>query len=116
MQTVIVSILGRAKRFAKIGGEMVSMTAAEELAAAVWPAAMHAVVAQPDLRKGERLVLVTTQQSAEPAALLAHAAARGIGEIMVARSLVAVDAIPLLGSGKIDYPSVERLLTARVAA
>ncbi len=111
-----VTILGRAKRFAKIGGEMVSLAAAEELAGALWPSAMHAVVAQPDARKGERLVLVTTQPGAALPTLLAHAAARGIGEIMVPRSMVTVDAIPLLGSGKIDYPSVERLLAARVAA
>ena len=111
-----VSILGRAKRFAKIGGEMVSMAAAEDLATALWPAAAHAVLAQPDPRKGERLILLTTQRGAEPATLLAHAATRGIGEIFVPRSLVVVDAMPLLGSGKIDYPAVERLLAARAAA
>ncbi len=108
-----VTIIGRARRFAKIGGEMVSLAAAEELVMAVWPAALHAVLAQPDPRKGERLVLVTTQRGAEPSALLAHAAARGITEIMVPRSFVAVDAMPVLGSGKIDYPAVERLLAAR---
>ena len=111
-----VTILGRAKRFAKVGGEMVSLAAAEELAMARWPDGVHAVVAQPDPRKGERLVLVTTQRGAEPAALLAYAAARGIGEVLVPRSVVAVDAMPLLGSGKIDYPAVERLLAARAAA
>jgi acyl-[acyl-carrier-protein]-phospholipid O-acyltransferase/long-chain-fatty-acid--[acyl-carrier-protein] ligase len=107
-----VTILGRAKRFAKIGGEMVSMAAAEDLATALWPDAAHAVVAQPDARKGERLVLVTTRRDAAPSALLAHAAARGVGEINVPRSVVTVDAIPLLGTGKTDYPAVARLLAA----
>ena len=111
-----VTIIGRAKRFAKIGGEMVSLAAAEELVMALWPDSVHAVLAQPDPRKGERLVLVTTRRGAESAALLAHAAARGIGEIMVPRSIVPVDAIPVLGSGKIDYPAVERLLGALAAA
>ena len=32
-----VTILGRVKRFAKIGGEMISLTAAEDLATALWP-------------------------------------------------------------------------------
>ncbi len=105
-----VAILGRAKRFAKIGGEMVSMAAAEQLAASLWPEAAHVVMAQPDPRKGERLVLVTTCANADGSALLAHAAARGIGEIMVPRSILKVDAIPLLGSGKINYPGIERLL------
>ena len=57
-----VTILGRAKRFAKIGGEMVSMTAAESLVASLWPDAQHAVVSLPDARKGESLLLVTTQK------------------------------------------------------
>ena len=108
-----ISILGRAKRFAKIGGEMVSMAAAEDLATSLWPDAAHAVMAQPDPRKGERLVLVTTHNGADPADLLAHAAARGIAEIMVPRSVVTVDAIPVFASGKRDYPAVARLLAAR---
>ena len=111
-----VTILGRAKRFAKVGGEMVSLAAVEELVTGLWPDGLHAVLAQPDARKGERLVLVTTRRGAEPGALLAHAAARGTGEILVPRSIVAIDAMPLLGSGKIDYPAVERLLGARAAA
>ena len=60
-----VTIKGRAKRFAKIGGEMVSLAAAEALADAVWKEAVHAVVTVPDARKGEKLLLVTTQHDPE---------------------------------------------------
>ena len=59
---------------------------------------------------------MTTRRDGRPAAPLAHAAARGIGEIMVPRRFVTVDAVPLLGSGKVDYPAVERLLAAGVVA
>jgi acyl-[acyl-carrier-protein]-phospholipid O-acyltransferase/long-chain-fatty-acid--[acyl-carrier-protein] ligase len=111
-----VMILGRAKRFAKIGGEMVSLAAAEELALALWPEAAHAVIAMPDPRKGERLVLVTTQRDAEASALVREAAARGVAEISVPRVVVPADAIPLLGAGKTDYPAVERMLAERAAA
>jgi len=104
-----VSILGRAKRFAKIGGEMVSLAAAETLVGSLWPDDHHAVVQVPDARKGERLILVTTRAGADMAALLAHARQRGVPEIMVPRALLTVPSLPLLSTGKLDYPAVERL-------
>ena len=75
-----VSIVGRAKRFAKIGGEMVSMTAAESLVASLWPEARHAVVSVPDARKGEALLLVTTRKDAEHARAAGVRAARRAGD------------------------------------
>ncbi len=105
-----VTILGRAKRFAKIAGEMVSLGGAEALANGLWPGALHAVLARPDARKGEQLVLLTTQQGADTRALLAEARSRGVPEIQVPRTVRVVPRIPLLGSGKIDYPSATRLL------
>ena len=115
-----VWIKDRVKRFAKIGGEMVSMTVGEALASQLWPGDTHAVVALSDAAKGERLVLITNQASAEVRTLLRAAQAEGLPEIMVPRSIVTVPALPRLGSGKIDYPAVQRLAeagqTARVAA
>jgi acyl-[acyl-carrier-protein]-phospholipid O-acyltransferase/long-chain-fatty-acid--[acyl-carrier-protein] ligase len=104
-----VVIQGRAKRFAKIAGEMISMTAAETLASQLWPDEAHAVIALPDPRKGEQLVLVTTRAEADVKSLLAFARERGIAELMVPRAFCRVDAIPLLGTGKVDYPAVQRL-------
>jgi acyl-[acyl-carrier-protein]-phospholipid O-acyltransferase/long-chain-fatty-acid--[acyl-carrier-protein] ligase len=110
-----VSIVGRAKRFAKIGGEMVSMAAAEALVAMLWPDAQHAVISLPDPRKGESLLLATTRQNADTREILAAARARMIPEIMVPRAVLCVPSIPLLGTGKIDYPAVQRLAeSARV--
>jgi acyl-[acyl-carrier-protein]-phospholipid O-acyltransferase/long-chain-fatty-acid--[acyl-carrier-protein] ligase len=104
-----VTIVGRVKRFAKIGGEMVSMAAAEALAASLWPEAQHAVISLPDPRKGESLLLVTTRQDAGSREILAAARARMIPEIMVPRAVLCVPLVPLLGTGKIDYPEVQRL-------
>jgi len=59
-----VAIKGRAKRFAKIGGEMVSLAAVEMLAAELWPNNVTAVAAVPDARKGERLIMVTDRHGA----------------------------------------------------
>ncbi len=112
-----ITIKARAKRFAKIAGEMVSMPAAEALAAECWPAASHAVVSIPDGRKGEALVLLTTEPNAGTAALLALARAKGAAEIAVPRIIRQVPALPLLGTGKIDYVTAGRLaLEDRAAA
>lgn len=105
-----VTILGRAKRFAKVAGEMVSLGAVEDFVQALWPDAAHAVVALPDSRRGEQLVLVTTQPGARREALLAEGKRRGLVELMIPRDIRLVEKIPLLGTGKIDYPAVDRLL------
>jgi acyl-[acyl-carrier-protein]-phospholipid O-acyltransferase/long-chain-fatty-acid--[acyl-carrier-protein] ligase len=104
-----VTIRGRAKRFAKIGGEMVSLPAVEGYAAAVWPGAEHAVVTRPDAKKGEQLVLFTTHQDAKPAQLLAWGKANGIAELALPRDVRVVEALPVLGTGKLDYVTMGAL-------
>jgi acyl-[acyl-carrier-protein]-phospholipid O-acyltransferase/long-chain-fatty-acid--[acyl-carrier-protein] ligase len=88
---------------------MVSLATGESLAYSLWPDDQHAVVHVPDPRKGERLVLATTRAGVDMNALLAHARERGVPEIMVPRALLTVASIPLLATGKVDYPAVERL-------
>ena len=68
-----ITIKGRAKRFAKVGGEMVSLAAVETLAADLWPDNISAVTAVPDARKGERLILVTDKHGATRAEFQAYA-------------------------------------------
>jgi acyl-[acyl-carrier-protein]-phospholipid O-acyltransferase/long-chain-fatty-acid--[acyl-carrier-protein] ligase len=107
-----ITILGRVKRFAKIGGEMVSLTVAEGLASSLWPDARHAVISMPDGRKGERLVLVTDRSDAEASALVAHARTQGAPELAVPRKIVKTFELPVLGSGKTDYVAVQRIAEA----
>ena len=109
-----IKILGRVKRFAKIGGEMVSLTAAEDLAAAVWPDSRHAVVALPDPKKGERLILVTDRRDADAGPLLAHAQTMGAPELAVPRKIIRVPEIPVLGTGKTDYVALQRIVDAEM--
>ena len=111
-----VTITARAKRFAKIAGEMVSMPAAEALATAIWPGAVHAVVSIPDPRKGEALVLLTTEPDATSRLLLARARETGTPEIAVPRIVRVLDKLPMLGSGKIDYVTAARMATERELA
>jgi acyl-[acyl-carrier-protein]-phospholipid O-acyltransferase/long-chain-fatty-acid--[acyl-carrier-protein] ligase len=109
-----VSIRGRAKRFAKVAGEMVPLGAVEDFIAQLWPDAIHAVVTMPDERRGEQLVLVTDCDAAHRPALTARAREAGLPEIFVPRTIVKVDAVPLLGTGKIDYVSATQLAAASV--
>ncbi len=104
-----VTILGRAKRFAKIGGEMVSLATVEGLAAELWPQEQHAAASLPDPVKGERIVLLTTRQDADRKDLVRGAQAVGLGEIFVPRQVRVVNALPLLGSGKLDYAALGML-------
>jgi acyl-[acyl-carrier-protein]-phospholipid O-acyltransferase/long-chain-fatty-acid--[acyl-carrier-protein] ligase len=97
-----VTIRGRAKRFAKLGGEMVSLAAVESVVQGLWPEYTHVVVALPDPRKGEQIMLVTDKPDADREGLLAHAKAAGFPELWVPRTIL-VAAIPVMGSGKIDY-------------
>ena len=102
-------IVGRIKRFAKLGGEMVSLAGVEAHAARLWPDDTHAAVALPDSRKGERVVLLTSRAGAHREELLAFARSRGVPELMVPKTVLWVEAIPTLGSGKADYPAVKRM-------
>ncbi|MDI2091227.1 MFS transporter [Commensalibacter oyaizuii] len=109
-QDGFVIICGRIKRFAKIAGEMISMTAAETLATTLWPTALHAVVSLPDPKKGERLSLITTQQNASVSQLLTYAKERNIAEIMIPRSIKIVQDIPLFATGKVNYPELQKYI------
>jgi acyl-[acyl-carrier-protein]-phospholipid O-acyltransferase/long-chain-fatty-acid--[acyl-carrier-protein] ligase len=104
-----IAIKGRAKRFAKIAGEMVSLSAVEAMAAVVWPQAMSVAVSIPDQRKGERIVLLTTQKDASRPDLQRQAKATGASELSVPADIRVLDKIPLLGSGKTDYVGATNL-------
>lgn len=104
-----VAIRGRAKRFAKLGGEMVSLAAVEAMAASLWPDATHVAIAMPDVKKGEQIVLVSDKPDADRSALIAHAREQGAAELYVPKAILVVETIPVLGSGKIDYVGTSEL-------
>jgi acyl-[acyl-carrier-protein]-phospholipid O-acyltransferase/long-chain-fatty-acid--[acyl-carrier-protein] ligase len=98
-----IAIRGRQKRFAKIGGEMVSLAVVENCASALWPDHMHAAIAVPDERKGEQIILVSDAPQANRPELIAWAQNHGAPELAVPRKIVITGAVPVLGTGKTDY-------------
>ena len=108
-----IAIKGRAKRFAKVAGEMVSLTAAEQMLGDLWPEPI-AILALPDARKGERLVLVTTHKGAERAEVVARLRDRRAPELMSPAEVIVLDAMPVLGTGKTDYVGLDRLIRDRL--
>jgi acyl-[acyl-carrier-protein]-phospholipid O-acyltransferase/long-chain-fatty-acid--[acyl-carrier-protein] ligase len=108
-----ITIKGRAKRFAKIGGEMISLSAVEGLAAELWPDAMSGATTVPDPRKGERLILVTTKSDPKRSDFLAFARSRGASEMMVPTEVLILEKLPLLGSGKIDNIALTNFVRER---
>jgi acyl-[acyl-carrier-protein]-phospholipid O-acyltransferase/long-chain-fatty-acid--[acyl-carrier-protein] ligase len=107
-----VAIVGRAKRFAKVGGEMVSLAAVEALAAEVWPGEPLGAAALPCLRKGQKVVLAIANPAADLDALRARAREAGIAEIQLPSELRVLAEIPLMASGKTDFPRLQALLEA----
>jgi acyl-[acyl-carrier-protein]-phospholipid O-acyltransferase/long-chain-fatty-acid--[acyl-carrier-protein] ligase len=111
-----VTIKGRARRFAKVGGEMVSLAAVEALASELWPNAPSAVCAVPDLRKGERLILLTEQKNATRGEFHSFAKTKHASDLMIPVDVWVVEKLPMLGSGKVDIVAVGKLVQERLGA
>lgn len=107
-----VFIKDRVKRFAKIGGEMISLSSVEQFVLHAWPEHQHAVVNLPDSQKGETLVLLTDFTGADRTSLSKYAREHGIAEINVPKNIFVVAEVPLLGTGKIDYPQAKLMAIA----
>jgi len=105
-------IRGRIKRFAKIGGEMVSLTVVENCAAAIWPDHMHAAAIIPDPKRGEQIILVTDHPNPKRDELMRWAQTHGVPEISVPKKIVKVESLPVLGTGKLDYVAVTEMAKA----
>ncbi|MDR1694072.1 MAG: acyl-[ACP]--phospholipid O-acyltransferase [Lactobacillaceae bacterium] len=104
-----ISIQGRAKRFAKIAGEMISLTAVEGEIKALWKDTDHAVVSVADEKKGEQLVLFTTNDKAKRDEISEYFQKSGISELSVPKTIRIVEAIPIMGSGKVDYVKINEM-------
>lgn len=104
-----VFIKGRAKRFAKIGGEMVSLTQVEEVAQEIWPDIPHAVVGIVDENRGEIIVLLTEKADPDREELRRGMAAKGLPELAIPKKIIHLEALPRIGVGKTDYAAAAKI-------
>ncbi|MFT3988203.1 acyl-[ACP]--phospholipid O-acyltransferase [Aestuariivirga sp.] len=109
-----VTILGRAKRFAKVAGEMISLSAVEGKLHSAFPDDLHAVVAVPDAKKGEQLVLFSTREGLDRKQVSDALKQGGATELMIPKNIIVRPELPLLGSGKTDYVTLNRLAQEQV--
>ena len=109
-------ILGRAKRFCKIAGEMVSLSAVEGKLHTAFPQSLHAVVAIPDPKKGEQLVLITTAEGLDRKRIADGLKQAGAGDLMIPKNIITMKELPILGSGKTDYVTLNRMALEKIKA
>ncbi|HKS36308.1 MAG TPA: AMP-binding protein [Verrucomicrobiae bacterium] len=110
-----VFILGRLKRFAKVSGEMVSLTAVEDALAGAFPQyglrCQVAVLSRPDEDKGEALIAVTNEPRLQLDEIRSAIKAKGLTNLCVPREIKAVKEIPKLGTGKVDHRELARIIS-----
>jgi acyl-[acyl-carrier-protein]-phospholipid O-acyltransferase/long-chain-fatty-acid--[acyl-carrier-protein] ligase len=100
-------IKGRFKRFAKVGAEMISLAAVEEVAAALWPGQPQAVIAVEDEHKGERLALVSAERDPDLPRLWKALKEAGLPELAYPKQAIFMAEIPVTPLGKINMPKLE---------
>lgn len=109
-------IRGRLKRFAKVSGEMVSLTAVEDALAGAFPQyglrCQIAVIARPDEEKGEALVAVTNEPKLNLEEVRGAIKAKGLTNLCVPREIKVVREIPKLGTGKVNHRELQKVLEA----
>lgn len=116
-----ITITGRQSRFSKIGGEMVPHILIEETLLRLCADEGSegeiplCVTAVPDMRKGERLVVLHRPLSKPIEQLLREFAATGVPNLWLPdrRDFFEVDAIPILGSGKLDLKRIKEVAAER---
>jgi len=114
-----LTITDRLSRFSKIGGEMVPHGRVEEALQQAAGADMQvfAVTGIPDERKGEQLAVLHTLDESQIPGIVSKLAANGLPNLYIPPrpNFIKVDALPMLGTGKMDLRSLKRIALERLA-
>ncbi len=105
-----LAIVGRIKRFAKVAGEMAPLGRIEEVLEEGLGDTTCVVLAIADERRGEKIILATTVPDVKSDQIVKLMQEAKLPELWVPRTIIPIADIPLLATGKKDYPAVERLL------
>ena len=110
-----LQITDRLSRFSKIGGEMVPHLKVEEAMNEILGESCSAVTAVPDPSRGERLIAFYTRADVSPEALWERLGGSDLPKLWIPRreSLLHLDAIPALGTGKVDLRRLRELALER---
>ncbi|THJ17213.1 MAG: MFS transporter [Nitrospira sp. CG24B] len=115
-----LTITDRLSRFSKIGGEMVPHGKVEEALqqAAEADTQVFAVTGLPDEKKGERLAVLHTLEESRIPRILERVSASGLPNLFIPgkNQFVKVDALPVLGTGKLDLRNVKRIAVERLSS
>lgn len=115
-----VYIRDRIKRFAKIGGEMVSLNAVDEMVrkAYEWMGGEfdYGVVAVPHESKGEQIVLVTNNRHVEQDVLHSYIRNNGMSELFLPRIILFRDKLPVFATGKADNVTLKKEVLEELSA
>lgn len=111
-----ITILGRAKRFAKIAGEMISLTTIEENVWKMYQDHQSAALSLPDEKKGEVILLFTTNSHATREAIHKQFKSIGLSELFVPKIIKIVKELPILATGKVNYVALKEYAIAQLAA
>ncbi len=106
------TIKDRIKRFAKIGGEMVSLNAVQDMVIDATKEMLgednYGVVAIPHESKGEQIVLVTNNKSVTSAMLHDYVKANGMSELYLPRVILYHEKLPVFATGKSDNVTLKK--------
>lgn len=108
-ETEHVFIKARLKRFAKIGGEMVSLNTVEQMAIHCFGDTQYASVSIADKRKGERIILFTTNPDIKERAFKKFIKEQKQSNLLIPYKMEYIEEIPILGTGKTDYVSLQNI-------
>ena len=113
-----VYIRDRIKRFAKIGGEMVSLNAVHEMVCKAYETDgefQYGVVAIPHESKGEQIVLATNNRNVSQDGLHAYIRANAMSELFLPRIILYMEKLPVFATGKADNVTLKKIVLAETA-